>query len=67
MPKNFTCELADPAERSHELRRLDRKQDGLRVRRSCEFAQRLDIFLGDEIVDCLSATAFDRIADGFGR
>jgi hypothetical protein len=56
-------ELADPAQRADQLRRLDREEDGLGVGRGRELADRVDIFLGDEIVDRLGVAAGDRVGD----
>ena len=65
--ERFPRQFADSAERSHQLGRLDREQDGLGVGRGGELADRFDIFLGDEIIDRLGAAAFDRVADRLGR
>ena len=52
--EHFPGQLADAAQRAHQLGRLDREQDRLGVGRGRELADRLDIFLGDEIVDRLA-------------
>src|SRR5690606_40623737 len=49
-------ELADAAQRTDQLRRFDREQDGLGVRAGRELADRLGVLLRDEIVDRLVAT-----------
>src|SRR5690606_13533103 len=54
-------ELADAAQRTDQLRRFDREQDGLGVRAGRELADRLGVFLRDEIVDRLVATLRDRV------
>src|SRR3546814_18228757 len=50
-------ELADAAQRADELRCLDREEAGLAVRAGRELADRLDIFLRDELVDRLRVAA----------
>src|SRR5690606_40103432 len=54
-------ELADAAQRTDQLRRFDREQDGLGVRAGRELADRLGVLLRDEIVDRLVATLRDRV------
>src|SRR3546814_13203517 len=60
-------ELADAAQRADELRCLDREEDGLAVRAGRELADRLDIFLRDEIVDRLRVAAGDGVGHHLRR
>ena len=48
-------EFADAAERTDELRRLDREQDRLGIGAVGKLAQRLGVFLRDEVIDCHAA------------
>jgi hypothetical protein len=54
-------QFADAAQRADQLRRLDREQDGLGVGRGRELADRLGIFLRDEVVERLAARGGDRV------
>src|SRR3546814_702287 len=60
-------ELADPAQSADQLGRLDREQDRLAVRAGRELADRLDIFLRDEIVDRLRIAAGDHVGHHLRR
>src|SRR3546814_15748134 len=60
-------EFADAAQRADQLRRLDREENGLAVRAGREQADRLDIFLGDEIVNRLRIAAGEGVGHHLGR
>ncbi|PAV66231.1 hypothetical protein WR25_24882 [Diploscapter pachys] len=53
--------FADAAQRADQLRRFHREQDRLGVGAGRELADRLDIFLRDEIVDRLRPALLDRL------
>jgi len=53
-------DFGDAADRGNHARRFQRHEDGLLIGAVGEFLQRLDVFLGDEVVDRLDIATGDR-------